>query len=701
MLPTNSVAKGAKLMRGKRSGVAINARDVPASTDGGVLDDMDEMFNAAKTPSPETNASNRQKSSAAGRTRSSSNRKKAVRTNRVVPRMSLPNSRREGEDELDNDIDRKISGRSSASRYSARAKRNNFRRNGFSPSDMSSVSTAPETPRYPDENVADGDDAESPTQFDTHVDVEEQDEEMEVEEDIQRENSPARNDSSSSNENTDTESREPFPTPRAKELDHDAEEDEQVAEVAHGRTSRRHGLQAQAEDFPTDQEEGRKDESLRNHIAGDLEDTEDDDEAGDLLPPGPPEESSLEGDSTTPKTLPPGSDKVPFKSNEKSARFYDASDDDEDKEGHGYQMVGIDDEEEDSEDMNLVHDPETPKSVRRERAHRERQKIDAHARKERDRMQKKKKGSKRRRKEGDESSSSGEDDDSPVHSKKTPKTKKKTTFAVSPQGYQVDNREYETIPLSDLVEESPTDGTGVRRSRRARCRPLEYWRNEKLVYGAHNESGALGEAMGDMPVVTGVQKALKTPYKKRAVKIKKEEGHQGQTKMQAPVAKSSSRNDDEDVEFDYRKLKRKGEIMEDETARIWDDSADDAIDVSKFQRIPWISLVGPKLTSYCLFECAQRLSRTSEEWNLANYRFQNRGQKKKGRFLVWLHKLLIFPTMITTIMLDISWETLNYLQEGSRMRNQLDLALKHSPFVAANLEHWKWHTEILTSRKGS
>ena len=33
------------------------------------------------------------------------------------------------------------------------------------------------------------------------------------------------------------------------------------------------------------------------------------------------------------------------------------------------------------------------------------------------------------------------------------------------------------------------------------------------MYGPQNEDGLLGEAMGDMPVVTHVNKALPTPYK--------------------------------------------------------------------------------------------------------------------------------------------------------------------------------------------
>ena len=73
--------------------------------------------------------------------------------------------------------------------------------------------------------------------------------------------------------------------------------------------------------------------------------------------------------------------------------------------------------------------------------------------------------------------------------------------------------------FKDDVGEDPS----LRRSRRARFVPLQFWKNEKLIYEAQNEEGILGMAMGDMPVVAFVQKAQPTPYKevKRTAPAKK------------------------------------------------------------------------------------------------------------------------------------------------------------------------------------
>ncbi len=88
------------------------------------------------------------------------------------------------------------------------------------------------------------------------------------------------------------------------------------------------------------------------------------------------------------------------------------------------------------------------------------------------------------------------------------------------EGVPAANREYETVPVSDFKNSPAGDptsrtpgGSSLRRSRRARFEPIAWWKNERLVYGPQNEDGLLGEAMGDMPVVTHVNKALPTPYK--------------------------------------------------------------------------------------------------------------------------------------------------------------------------------------------
>merc|ERR1711865_142070 len=101
---------------------------------------------------------------------------------------------------------------------------------------------------------------------------------------------------------------------------------------------------------------------------------------------------------------------------------------------------------------------------------------------------------------------------------KKQKKRKKRNVIFSPKGIPTGNRDYEMVPIGTLIEGSP-DEAGPRRSRRAKVKPLEYWRNEKMEYGAHNEDGYMGEVFGNMPVVTGIQKALPTPYKKRKPQV--------------------------------------------------------------------------------------------------------------------------------------------------------------------------------------
>jgi len=110
--------------------------------------------------------------------------------------------------------------------------------------------------------------------------------------------------------------------------------------------------------------------------------------------------------------------------------------------------------------------------------------------------------------------------------KKKKKKLKKRVANHSPlpgfKGHAVGNREYETIPVSDFQddEDNYDDEGNVRRSKRARFKPLEYWRNEKLVYEAHHETGVLGQALGHMPIVSGVVRALPTPHAVRKTKRK-------------------------------------------------------------------------------------------------------------------------------------------------------------------------------------
>jgi centromere protein C len=238
-------------------------------------------------------------------------------------------------------------------------------------------------------------------------------------------------------------------------------------------------------------------------------------------------------------------------------------------------------------DFNMVHSPETPKSVRDQRADKERAKL------EKERSKKKKKKLKVGRKSKSTASDDTEEEEITPPRKASKKRKKRVAF--SPKGIPIANRDYETVPLADLVEGSPED-ENLRRSRRAKVKPLQFWRNEKLEFGAHEESGVLGEVMGDMPVVKHVVKALPTPYRKRkppptVAKRGRKNAKKGEAASPAPAERSEE-------PFDARKLKRKLKIMDGETAHIWDDGADDSADLSKYTWLLFLLCLASVTLSY-------------------------------------------------------------------------------------------------------
>ena len=225
-----------------------------------------------------------------------------------------------------------------------------------------------------------------------------------------------------------------------------------------------------------------------------------------------------------------------------------------------------DDDGDEGSGFNMVHEPETPLTVREDRAKKEMDKIKEERKK---RKQKPKYGSESDEEEKEEESKS----DTPVQRSRRQRKKKNRNVVFSPKGVPIANRDYETVPIGTLVEDSP-DETGPRRSRRARFKPLEFWRGEKMQFGAHNEYGYIGKAFGDMPIVTGIQKALPTPYKKRKPKT---------TNL---GAKKSSRKDESSEsngfeEFNSKKLRRKYKFHDGEEAYLWDDITEDTADQSK------------------------------------------------------------------------------------------------------------------------
>lgn len=282
-------------------------------------------------------------------------------------------------------------------------------------------------------------------------------------------------------------------------------------------------------------------------------DDDDDDDGDDLAPPvmddddldeeptphdvKEPEENS---DDQKPAAIPA------LLTNNLSDTESDGSDDDDnDKEGLGF---------------NMVHDPQTPEKTiggrSQQKAHGRKKKLS----KQRDSME--------------------SDDKTPARKLKT---KKKRRVLFSPKGIPIGNRDYDRIPI---VEPSPDDEGGLRRSKRARTTPLEFWRNEKVEYGPLDDD-ELVEEIGDMPVPKAVIRALDTPYRKRKDPTKSKVLSKSKSKLKRRSSRDYDRddnNDGDDEPFDISKLKRKYKknLLQGETANVWDDGNDDLNDLSKF-----------------------------------------------------------------------------------------------------------------------
>lgn len=260
-------------------------------------------------------------------------------------------------------------------------------------------------------------------------------------------------------------------------------------------------------------------------------------------------------------------------SNEEEAKANDLSGEEEKIDSGSADDYNVDDDHDAGDEgpgFNIVHDPETPLTVREDRAKKDLEKI-----REERRKRNKENGIES---ESDDGNNDDEDDSKSIPIKKGKKQSKKKnrTVVFSPQGIPIANRDYETVPIGALVEGSP-DENGPRRSRRAKCKPLEFWRGEKMQYGAHNEHGYIGRAFGDMPVVTGIQKALPTPYKKRKQAPKKS----GSDKSSRRHGSSVARGNVAEEEFNSKKLRRKYKFHDGEEAYLWDESTEETADQSK------------------------------------------------------------------------------------------------------------------------
>ena len=189
-------------------------------------------------------------------------------------------------------------------------------------------------------------------------------------------------------------------------------------------------------------------------------------------------------------------------------------------------------------------------------------------------MKKKKKRSKRAA-----ADDSVDDDDRRVsieEAQPPPRKKKKTTsrFATtfSPKGRPLP-REYEVIPVSDIKEQQGTPTPGLRRSKRTKCKPLQYWKGEKAEFGPMSESAAVSDDMMDMPEVKGYVYAKPTPHKplkpRPAVVSKKA----GRPKSKAVTTVHHA---EELPPFDSAKLRKNYSIVDGEDALLWDDGVEES-----------------------------------------------------------------------------------------------------------------------------
>jgi len=326
-----------------------------------------------------------------------------------------------------------------------------------------------------------------------------------------------------------------------------------------------------------------------NTPAADNQDDDDDggfpvdndmDDDDDLVPPSPPQnDDDQEEDPITQDDEAAAADSVPLPDDENATSPADdfptnEYDDDDDKEGTGFQM----------EDAESPDDPETPESVREQRRRKEerRKKLE---KKKKDAASARSKDKKNKRKIVASMEESSEEEMAAKSKKHKPKKKKLNRFATtfSPKGVP-GPRTFTNVPISEFKGDSPEEAN-VRRSKRAHCPPLEYWRGETYEYGA-NDFGDDYDGVKNMPVVVGVTKPNPTPYKKRKAppavpkkKAGKKKGKKGgddddDDKAAAAVA--------EEEPFDSSRIRAKYNYNDGKTAHLWDERYGETRGISKF-----------------------------------------------------------------------------------------------------------------------
>jgi len=333
------------------------------------------------------------------------------------------------------------------------------------------------------------------------------------------------------------------------------EEEEDVEQV-------RKSQENPAEDSVVLKEASRPDEFSNMDVVPAMHDDDDDfpavddnydDDDEDLAPPPPPDSPQADeiGDDEPERNESPSNVGFPSELDH---------DDDDDKEGVGYNMADSDIE------------PETPTSVREEQ------------RKKADKLAEKKK----RKKKSKAVDESMDDEDGTVKSvpRKSKKRKNKTRNPFTPKGIPSGPREFEAVLVSDL-KDSPKEGQeNLRRSKRAQVQPLEFWKNERIIYGPDEKfwaSQEIGEdiqdSLGNMPVPKQISRALPTPYKPRKISRFTAAAASGKGKSKKDAYGEVAQAEMEP--FDSRKIRKKHDYIDSDMATLWDDAIGEAVQQRK------------------------------------------------------------------------------------------------------------------------
>ena len=165
---------------------------------------------------------------------------------------------------------------------------------------------------------------------------------------------------------------------------------------------------------------------------------------------------------------------------------------------------------------------------------------------------------------------SDEEEEVQVKPQKKKKTKKKTTnryaTVFEPRGIPLP-REYETVPVDTLRQEEEVreDGKPCRRSKRARCSPLAFWKNEKMQYGPSDMDA--NSDVAKMPIPKAIIKAKATPYKPRIVQHRPVTASTKKKGKAVAIPVEEARP----AKFDSRKLRKKYQYQDDEQIEVWDE----------------------------------------------------------------------------------------------------------------------------------